>query len=108
MNLTISNLSKTYSNGGHALNDVSLSIPNGLFGLLGPNGAGKSTLMRTIATLQQADEGEIISFCKANLASYKKPRSVDFVTSLPRTGAEKVAKKKLREKYWAGFERKVH
>ncbi len=56
----------------------------------------------------QADEGEIINFCKANLASYKKPQSVDFVTSLPRTGAEKVAKKKLREKYWAGFERKVH
>lgn len=56
----------------------------------------------------QADEREIIDFCKANLASYKKPQSVDFITSLPRTGAEKVAKKKLREKYWAGFERKVH
>lgn len=59
MNLTISNLSKTYSNGVQALNNVSLTIPNGLFGLLGPNGAGKSTLMRTIATLQEADTGEI-------------------------------------------------
>jgi len=59
MNLTISNLSKTYSNGVRALNDVSLTIPKGLFGLLGPNGAGKSTLMRTIATLQEADTGEI-------------------------------------------------
>lgn len=56
----------------------------------------------------QADEREIIDFCKGNLASYKKPRSVDFVTSLPRTGAEKVAKNKLREKYWVGFDRKVH
>ena len=59
MNLTINNLSKTYSNGVHALDNVSLTIPNGLFGLLGPNGAGKSTLMRTIATLQDADSGEI-------------------------------------------------
>ncbi|NQT76274.1 MAG: ABC transporter ATP-binding protein [Bacteroidetes bacterium] len=59
MNLTINNLSKTYSNGVQALDNVSLTIPNGLFGLLGPNGAGKSTLMRTIATLQEADEGEI-------------------------------------------------
>ena len=59
MNLTISNLSKTYSNGVKALQNVSLEIPNGMFGLLGPNGAGKSTLMRTIATLQDADNGTI-------------------------------------------------
>ncbi|MEA3478404.1 MAG: ABC transporter ATP-binding protein [Bacteroidota bacterium] len=59
MNLTINNLSKTYSNGVQALDNVSLTIPNGLFGLLGPNGAGKSTLMRTIATLQESDKGEI-------------------------------------------------
>lgn len=60
MNLTISNLSKTYPNGVKALNDVSLDIPMGMFGLLGPNGAGKSSLMRTIATLQEADSGSIM------------------------------------------------
>jgi len=59
MNLTISNLSKTYSNGVRALRNVSLDIPSGMFGLLGPNGAGKSTLMRTIATLQQPDTGSV-------------------------------------------------
>ena len=59
MELTIRNLSKTYTNGVVALDDVSLDIPTGLFGLLGPNGAGKTTLMRTIATLQEADSGEI-------------------------------------------------
>ena len=59
MNLTISNLSKTYSNGVRALHNVSLDIPSGMFGLLGPNGAGKSTLMRTIATLQQPDSGSV-------------------------------------------------
>ena len=59
MNLVIDRLSKTYSNGVRALNNVSLEIPAGMFGLLGPNGAGKSTLMRTIATLQQPDTGTI-------------------------------------------------
>ena len=59
MNLVIDRLSKTYSNGVRALNNVSLDIPAGMFGLLGPNGAGKSTLMRTIATLQQPDAGTI-------------------------------------------------
>lgn len=59
MQLTINNLSKTYSNGVKALQNITLTIPKGVFGLLGPNGAGKSTLMRTLATLQQADSGVI-------------------------------------------------
>ncbi|CAM1365007.1 Multidrug ABC transporter ATP-binding protein [Tenacibaculum soleae] len=59
MELIINNLSKTYSNGVKALQNISLEIPTGMFGLLGPNGAGKSTLMRTIATLQDADYGSI-------------------------------------------------
>ena len=58
-NLIISNLTKTYANGVKALDAISLDIPKGMFGLLGPNGAGKSTLMRTIATLQEADQGTI-------------------------------------------------
>lgn len=57
--LEITSLSKTYGNGVRALDNVSLSIPKGMYGLLGPNGAGKSTLMRTIATLQNADKGSI-------------------------------------------------
>ncbi len=59
MELRIEGLSKTYGNGVKALDDVSLTIPRGMFGLLGPNGAGKSTLMRTIATLQEPDKGTI-------------------------------------------------
>src|SRR5208282_4041743 len=59
MELKIDGLSKTYANGVRALNQVSLSIPHGMYGLLGPNGAGKSTLMRTIATLQEADSGSV-------------------------------------------------
>lgn len=59
MALTITSISKTYPNGVRALSDLSLSIGNNMFGLLGPNGAGKSTLMRTVATLQDPDAGEI-------------------------------------------------
>ena len=57
--LTLSRINKTYSGNIAALKDVSLEIPKGMFGLLGPNGAGKSTLMRTIATLQEPDNGSI-------------------------------------------------
>jgi len=59
MDLRIENLSKTYPNGVKALDNVSLTIPCGMYGLLGPNGAGKSTLMRTLATLQEADTGTV-------------------------------------------------
>ncbi len=57
--LKIEALSKTYPNGTRALDGVSLEIPNGMFGLLGPNGAGKSTFMRILATLTQADSGQV-------------------------------------------------
>ncbi len=58
--LQIRQLSKTYPNGVKALDHISLTIENGMFGLLGPNGAGKSTLMRTLAMLQEAESGEIL------------------------------------------------
>jgi ABC-type multidrug transport system ATPase subunit len=57
MDLHIEGLSKTYENGVKALDDVTLTIPPGLYGLLGPNGAGKSTLMRILATLLEPDSG---------------------------------------------------
>jgi len=71
MKLLIENISKTYSNGVQALRNVSLEIGNGMFGLLGPNGAGKSTLMRTIASLQDADEG-IIKIGNINVSEDKQ------------------------------------
>ena len=57
--LAIDKLTHVYSNGVKALDNVSLTIPRGMYGLLGPNGAGKSTLMRTIATLQAPMSGTI-------------------------------------------------
>jgi ABC-type multidrug transport system ATPase subunit len=73
VNLLIKNISKTYPNGIQALKDVNLEIKNGMFGLLGPNGAGKSTLMRTIATLQESDSGEI-TFDGFNI--HKEPEEI--------------------------------
>jgi len=60
MILKINNLSKTYLNGVKALDNLTLEIHKGMFGLLGPNGAGKSSLMRTLATIQNPDEGSVI------------------------------------------------
>ncbi|WP_426167558.1 ABC transporter ATP-binding protein [Sandarakinorhabdus sp. DWP1-3-1] len=57
--LELNNVTHIYGNGTRALDDVSLSVPKGMFGLLGPNGAGKSTLMRTVATLQAPTSGSI-------------------------------------------------
>lgn len=57
--LELKNVSHVYANGVRALDDVTLTIPKGMFGLLGPNGAGKSTLMRTVATLQTPSTGSI-------------------------------------------------
>lgn len=57
--LELKNVSHVYSNGVRALDDVTLTIPKGMFGLLGPNGAGKSTLMRTVSTLQTPTAGSI-------------------------------------------------
>jgi ABC-2 type transport system ATP-binding protein len=59
MEIIINDLNKVYRGGVHALNNLSLTIPNGMFGLLGPNGAGKTTLMRTLAGIMQATSGSI-------------------------------------------------
>lgn len=67
--LKIENLSKIYPNGVKALEDISLTISNGMFGLLGPNGAGKSTLMRTIASLQEPSNGTIF-FNEKNIINH--------------------------------------
>lgn len=57
--LDLREVTHIYPNGTKALDNVTLSIPKGMFGLLGPNGAGKSTLMRTVATLQTPTQGSI-------------------------------------------------
>jgi acyl-CoA synthetase (AMP-forming)/AMP-acid ligase II len=57
---------------------------------------------------QKATEQDIIQFCKERIAHYKAPKSIDFIEALPRTGSGKIQKKILRDKYWEGYEKKVH
>ena len=73
--LSIQNISKSFGN-VHALKNVSLDLKPGLFGLLGPNGAGKSTLMRTLATLQKPDSGQITLNGKDIVSHPNEMRSV--------------------------------
>jgi long-chain acyl-CoA synthetase len=57
---------------------------------------------------KEASEEELIDFCKEHLASYKKPRSVEFRDVLPKTGSGKIKKAEIREDYWKGQERRIH
>jgi acyl-CoA synthetase (AMP-forming)/AMP-acid ligase II len=52
-------------------------------------------------------EEAVIKYCKENLAGYQVPKSVDFVSSVPRNPSGKVLKKELREPYWKGHEAKI-
>jgi acyl-CoA synthetase (AMP-forming)/AMP-acid ligase II len=54
------------------------------------------------------DAGTVIAHCKARMAGYKAPTSVDFVEAIPRTATGKVQKFKLREPYWSGHDRQVN
>ncbi|HTO68317.1 MAG TPA: AMP-binding protein [Myxococcota bacterium] len=52
-------------------------------------------------------ERELVEYCRAHLAHYKCPRTIDFATEVPRTETGKMAKRRLREKYWAGRESRI-
>ena len=67
--------------------------------------------VKAVLVLKQgmkATEGEIIEYCKKNLAGYKKPRFVEFRDSLPMTGSGKIQKNLIREPYWKGYKKKVN
>lgn len=72
MDIVIRNLSKFYGK-VQALYEVNLTIPPGIHGLLGPNGAGKTTLMRILATILDAEQGEI---AWGDVLTWKRPRAI--------------------------------
>jgi long-chain acyl-CoA synthetase len=50
---------------------------------------------------------EIIQHCKGQIAAYKVPKSVEFISELPKSGAGKILKRDLREKFWKGHDRRI-
>ncbi|MDE5752929.1 MAG: ABC transporter ATP-binding protein [Oscillospiraceae bacterium] len=70
--ITIEHVNKFYGR-KHALKNISLTIPQGMFGLLGRNGAGKTTLMKTLATLHQKQDG-VITVCGIPIENAKEIR----------------------------------
>jgi acyl-CoA synthetase (AMP-forming)/AMP-acid ligase II len=56
---------------------------------------------------QDATAEELIAFCKSRIASYKKPKSVDFVAELPKNNYGKIVKRALREPYWKSQQRSI-
>lgn len=61
----------------------------------------------SLAPGEKATEQELIDFCRDNIASYKKPKSVDFVDELPKSNYGKILKRELRERYWQNQARKL-
>lgn len=76
MSISIRSLNKIYPNGNHALKDIDMEIPTGMFGLLGPNGAGKSTLMRILVALMEPTSGEVDVFGYNLLKERKEVRGI--------------------------------
>jgi acyl-CoA synthetase (AMP-forming)/AMP-acid ligase II len=62
-------------------------------------------VLRDGRTVAPAD---LTEFCRAHIAGYKLPRSVEFVEALPKTGSGKIQKSILRERHWRGYERRVN
>ena len=55
-----------------------------------------------------ATEEQLIEYCWGKLARFKVPKSVEFLDNLPKTGTGKILKSVLREKYWAGRDKRVN
>ena len=60
-----------------------------------------------LSTGASVSEEELIDFCAARIARFKRPRSIRFEDSLPKTPIGKIQKNQLREPYWAGQDRKI-
>lgn len=99
--IRISHLTKQYKNGVTALNDVSFTVRDGIFGLLGHNGAGKSTLMKAVVTILKPSGGKIsvcgydtqkeggevrsrIGYLPQELLMYPQLSAFDFVSYMAR------------------------
>jgi ABC-2 type transport system ATP-binding protein len=75
--VSVTNLSKTYATGFHALKNINLAINRGeIFALLGPNGAGKTTLISIICGIVKASEGSVMVDGRDIAVDYRGARSL--------------------------------
>jgi long-chain acyl-CoA synthetase len=67
--------------------------------------------VKAIVVLKSGAEASlesIASFARERIASYKIPKSVDFIAALPRNASGKILRRQLREPYWVGKDRRVN
>ncbi|KAA6129651.1 AMP-binding protein [Cupriavidus cauae] len=67
--------------------------------------------VKAVVTLwpgRELSAADLIAHCRARIADYKTPRSIDFVSELPKNASGKLARKLVRERYWQGQERRVN
>jgi long-chain acyl-CoA synthetase len=59
--------------------------------------------------IQPSDEikNDLLEFANEHLPSYKRPRSIDFATDLPRLPTGKIVRRQVREPYWEGRDKKI-
>jgi long-chain acyl-CoA synthetase len=76
-----------------------------VFGI--PNEDWGEEIKAVIEPAEGADAGDELEaklreFAEANLASYKRPKTYDFIAEMPRDPSGKLFKRKLRDPYWEG------
>ncbi|MEV5156449.1 AMP-binding protein [Streptomyces werraensis] len=77
-----------------------VGVPDGVWGE-----SLKAVVVRRVG--HELTEDDVVAACTAQLAAYKKPRSVEFVDELPKTASGKIMRRQLRELYWQGTDRLV-
>jgi len=64
--------------------------------------------VRAVVVGEGLDEARVIAHCRAQLAAFKVPKQVEFADSLPKSGVGKILRRAVRERFWAGDERRIH
>jgi len=84
-----------------------LSPPNAVISVPDENWGEAVKVVIELKSGQLVTEAGLIALCKNGLSAYKAPNSVEIWDELPRSSIGKVLKRRIREHFWAGHERKI-